>query len=442
MRPRTIASAAGVLSAGVAMACLTTTAFAAENGSTARVNVSHNGTQPGGATASAMSADGRHIAFTSKAGNLVAGDTNQAEDVFVRDLVARTTTRVSVSGAGTQADGRSYAPSISDDGRYVSFASDAANLVDGDTNGKRDVFVRDLIAGTTTRVSLAQSGAQGADDSSKLSKISADGRHVTFQSILPLADDGDGGDRENVFVRDLTAGTTVRVNVTADGRRATVTSGDSYEDIDGGLSPVVGGRYVPFEALTPQSGSSLTADVYLRDLATGTTTLVSVHRVGPRGTLHSVHASMSADGRYVVFSSWAPDLVEGDTNSREDVFLRDLAAGTTTRISVSGTGAQGNLASNRPVISSDGRYVAFLSWARNLVDGDTNRAEDVFVRDLVSGTTTRASVSTAGEQSDGPSANPSISTFGRRVAFESTASNLVPGDANLARDVFVRTLKD
>ncbi|MET8147682.1 TolB family protein [Actinoplanes sp. NPDC049668] len=443
MRPRTFAAAAGVLSAGVAMACLATNAFAAENNSTARVNVSHNGTQPGGAAAGAVSADGRFVAFTSRAGNLVAGDTNRAEDVFVRDLVARTTTRVSVSGAGAQVGGNSYAPSISDDGRYVSFASDAADLVAGDSNGRRDVFVRDLTGATTTRVSLAPSGAQGTRDSAKLSKISADGRYVTFQSTLPLADgdEAGGAERENLFVRDLTAGTTVRVNVTRDGLRADVPDADSYEDIDGGLSAVVGGRYVTFEALTSQ-GSSLTADVHLRDLATGTTTPVSVHRVGPKGTLHSVHASMSADGRYVAFSSWASDLVEGDTNRREDVFIRDLSAGTTTLVSVSGAGAQGDLASIRPAISPDGRYVAYLSYARNLVSGDTNNEPDVFVRDLVAGSTTRVSVSDIGEQADGLSANPSISSFGRRVTFESTAANLVPGDANVSRDVFVHTLAD
>ncbi|GGQ85326.1 TolB family protein [Couchioplanes azureus] len=441
MRPRAFACAAGALSAGVALTCLTIPAHAAGTHDIVRVNGSYDGSRPGGARAAALGADGRHVVFVSAAANLVPGDTNRVDDVFVRDLVAGTTTRVSVSGGGAQADRRSHAPSISADGRYVSFASDAANLVDGDTNGKRDVFVRDLIAGTTTRVSLAPSGAQGTRDSATLSRISADGRHVTFQSALPLAD-GTEGDQENVFVRDLVAGTTVRINVTADGRRANVPTDRAHGDLDGWLAPVTGGRYIPFEALTSHADMSLSADVYLRDLETGTTTLVSVHRRGSEGTLHSVHPSMSADGRYVAFSSWAPDLVEGDTNGRQDVFVRDLAARTTTRVSVSGSGTPGDLDSIQPVISSDGRHVAFLSYARNLVDGDTNTQGDVFVRDLVAGTTTRVNVSGFGDQADGSSDNPSISAFGTRVVFDSTASNLVFGDTNLARDVFLRTLRD
>jgi Tol biopolymer transport system component len=169
----------------------------------------------------------------------------------------------------------------------------------------------------------------------------------------------------------------------------------------------------------------------------GTTTRVSVASNGAQGNGDSFSSSISADGRYVAFHSIASNLVSGDTNGAWDVFVHDRQSGQTTRVSAASNGAQGNGDSESPSISADGRYVAFSSDASNLVSGDTNGAWDVFVHDRQSGQTTRVSAASNGAQGNGDSESPSISADGRYVAFSSDASNLVSGDTNGAWDVFV-----
>jgi len=178
-------------------------------------------------------------------------------------------------------------------------------------------------------------------------------------------------------------------------------------------------------------------DIFLRDRQTDTTTRLSVSSAGTQGNDSSLAPSISADGRYVVFESDASNLVPGDTNGRYDIFLRDRQTGTTTRLNVSSTGTQGNGVSGRPSISADGRYVAFNSDASNLVPGDTNGRNDIFLRDRQTGTTTRLSVSSTGVQGDGHSYDPFISADGRYVAFNSHATTLVPGDTNGKQDIFL-----
>jgi archaellum component FlaF (FlaF/FlaG flagellin family) len=168
---------------------------------------------------------------------------------------------------------------------------------------------------------------------------------------------------------------------------------------------------------------------------------VSVATGGTQGNGDSFIPAISADGRYVTFQSIASNLVPGDTNSTFDVFVRDRRSGTTQRVNVATDGTQANGDSFSLAISADGRYVTFQSIASNLVPGDTNDRTDVFVRDLRSGTTQRVSVATGGTQANGDSDIPAISADGRYVAFESGASNLVPGDTNHSEDVFVRDLK-
>jgi Tol biopolymer transport system component len=309
----------------------------------------------------AISADGRHAVITSDATNLVRGDTNGRTDVFVRDVVAGTTVRASVSTGGEQADGTSTTAVISADGRYVAFASFATNLVAGDTNGKADVFVRDLATGTTERVSVSSTGAQ-ADGSSSTAglAISANGRYVAFAANATNLVAGDTNNRTDVFVRDLTTGTTERVSVSTTGAQANEGIG---------------------------IGSHLTP-------------------------------SLSADGRYVAFDSAASNLVAGDTNGKADVFVRDRVAGTTVRASV-GTGGRQLRAGSRysAAISADGRRVAFGSLDSDVVAGDTNNSLDVFVHDLVTGETIAASGHYYGQ-----SAYPALSADGRFVAYQSSAS--------------------
>ena len=379
-RPVTTLVLTGLLAVpGFTASTVTASAAPTVRHATTRASVATRGTQGNGQSAGpAISANGRYIAFTSEGTNLVAGDTNDAQDVFVRDRITGATTRVSISTRGTQADGSSFGPAaISASGRYIAFSSSATNLVAGTTGG---VFVRDRVAGTTTLVSVATSGAKAVGGEPA---ISADGRYVAFISEASNLVAGDTNERPDVFVRDRVRGTTTRASVATD---------------------------------------------------------------GTQGSLNSLQPSISANGRYIAFGSIASNLVAGDTNGIVDVFVRDRVAGTTTRVNISTRGAQTAHTdpdtmledSELPTISADGRYVAFLSGAGNLVDCDTNGIVDVFVRDRVRGTTTRVSVATRGAQANQRSSEPAISANGRYVAFSSDASNLVRGDTNGSSDVFVR----
>ena len=264
----------------------------------------------------------------------------------------------------------------------MAFESDATNLVPGDTNARRDIFVHDRLTGSTTRVSVSSLGVEG-NNTSQSAAISAGGGVVAFNS----------------FATNL---------VPADAN---------------------GGR----------------PDVFLHDMSTGTTELASVSSMGEQGDGSSFSPSLSADGRFVAFGSLAQNLVGGDTNADVDVFVRDRANGTTERVSLSTAGAEGNGRSELPSISADGTKVAFQSFASTLVQNDTNGVEDVFLNDRTTGETVRVSVRTRspfapGEDGNGPSLGPAISADGRIVTFNSVADNLVARDNNgwgdvLAHDV-------
>ena len=402
-----------------------------------RVSVNSAGNQGNNTSGDpSISGDGRFVAFASRAANLVPGGTNNSQDIFVRDLVTNTTTRVSVDSAGNPGNGESYYPSISGDGRFVVFASDAANLVPGDTNGSRDIFVRDLSTNTTTRVSVDSAGNQGNGISNPfLSKpsISADGRFVAFVSTASNLVPGDTNLVDDIFVRDTLVNTTTRVSVDSAGNQGNNNSISTSISADG--------RFVAFSSnatnLVPGDTNS-SQDVFVRDLLTNTITRVSVDSAGNQGNSLSSFTSISADGRFLAFVSGATNLVPGDTNNSFDIFVRDTLANTTTRLSVDSAGNQANNNSfGIASISGDGRFVAFSSEASNLVPGDTNGRRDIFVRDLSTNTTTRVSVSGAGNQANDTSFSTSISGDGRFVVFDSNATNLVPGDSNNTGDVFV-----
>jgi Tol biopolymer transport system component len=347
---------------------------------------------------------------------------------------AQYTQRVSVSSAGVQGNSYSYSPSLSADGRFVAFTSRSPNLVGGDANGHPDIFVRDRQGGTTVLASLSTSGVQANDDCGNPS-ISADGRYVAFESAATTLVFPDQNGAIDVFVRDLTSRTTTRES-------------DSYTGFESNsdcLSPSISadGRYVVFWStatnLVPGDTNGC-ADVFVRDRQSRTTIRASVGPAGEQGDGDSLNGVISADGRFVAFESYATNLVPGDTNSTVDVFVRDLAAGVTTRVSVDSSGAQANGDSNAASISADGRHVAFLSLAANLVPGDTNGNIDVFVRDLLRGVTRRASVDSSGAQANDFSIYPRISGDGRCVVFVSFATNLVSNDTNgpVQADLFLR----
>jgi Tol biopolymer transport system component len=404
---------------------------------TTRVSVSSTGDQGNVSGYPSISADGRYVAFESYASNFVPGDTNGCRDVFVHDRQTAATTRVSVSSAGEQGNNASYYPSISADGRYVAFESAASNLVPGDTNGCDDVFVHDRQTAATTRVSVSSAGDQG-NYGSRYPSVSSDGRYVAFDSLATNLVPGDTNGKYDVFIHDRQTGATTRVSVSSAGDQGNSHSSDPLISADG--------RYVAFDGLATNLVPGDTngyGDVFVHDRQTGATTRVSVSSAGAQGNGSSSYPSISADGRYVAFESSATNLVPGDTNNKWDVFVHDRQTAATTRVSVSSAGAQGDGSSGGSYsytsnsISADGRYVALYSYATNLVPGDTNGNYDVFVHDRQTAVTTRVSVSSAGEQGYGSSYHPSISADGRYVAFDSSASNLVPGDTNGSRDVFV-----
>jgi Tol biopolymer transport system component len=408
--------------------------------STIRASVGAGGIQANGDSEfPSISADGRYVTFVSTASNLVPGDTNVRADIFVRDLQAGTTDRVSVSSTGAQANDGSFLPTISATGRYVVFQSGASNLVPGDTNLVGDAFVRDLQSGTTTRVSVDSNGVQGNDSSGDfMGAISADGRFVAFSSFASNLVPGDTNAAEDTFVHDMQTGATTRVSVDSAGGQ-----GDSYSFYAVTMS--ADGRYVAFTSFADNlvgGDTNATSDVFVHDRQTGTTTLVSWDSSGNPSDNESRYPAISADGRYLAFTSKADDLVLGDTNGLYDVFVQNLQTGARTLVSVDSAATQANWNSycEPGAISSDGRFTIFDSSAANLVSGDTNGVYDVFLHDLQTGVTTRESLGSFSVPGNSASFGPSISDNGRYAAFASAATNLVPSDINSAADVFVRDL--
>ena len=425
-------------------------------GVTERVSVASDGTQGNRESFTpSISADGRYVAFTSGSSNLVAGDTNGFDDVFVHDRLTGETTRVSVASDGTQGNGDSALGGISAEGRYVAFTSSSTNLVDGDTilcywryikYNCSDVFVHDRVTGETTIVSVASDGTQG-NWNSYATSISADGRYVVFGSDASNLVVGDTNfcftsgitsfGCPDVFVHDRWTGETNRVSVASDGteRSRWSTSGSISAD----------GRYVVFNSFASFVAGDLNdnLDIYIHDQLTGETTWISVASDGNQGNGNSFSNSISADGHYVLFDSESSNLVPGDANNVKDVFVRERETGVTTRVSIASDGIEGNYASWSRSISSDGRYVAFGSIASNLVNGDTNNycdtdydnfyddnCADIFMHDRITGETTLVSVAGNGTQGNDNSSDSSISADGRYVTFDSWASNLVLGDTN------------
>ena len=411
-------------------------------GTTTRVSVRTGGVQSDGQSQSAsMSADGRFVAFTSWASNLVDDDTNGRWDVFVHDRLTGTTERVSLSSARAQANGDSPRAVISADGRFVAFISSASNLVADDTNGVRDVFVRDRQMASTERISVSSDEMQG-DGEAPLQyeslAISGDGRFVTFISSATNLVTGDTNGLRDVFVRDCQAGTTERVSVSSAGLEG---NGNSEPE---GLAITPDGRYVAFASNANNlvaGDTNVRMDTFVHDREMDTTERVSLNSQQVQGDSSSSYPAISADGRFVAFASWAGNLVAGDSNGTIDVFVRDREERTTSRVSVSSSGAQSDGQNWLVAMSADGLSVAFASFGRNLVAGDTNELFDFFLHDRQTRVTERITVSTAGVQSNNPdsaSAVPSISADGRFVAFVSGASNLVEEDTNGTLDIFVR----
>jgi Tol biopolymer transport system component len=522
-------------------------------------NLSGTGGGNGHSMAGQASIYGRYVVFQSDASDLVPGDTNGVSDIFLRDTFTGTTLLISVAANGGFANGASTDPVMTPDGTCVAFISAATNLVAGDTNGIPDVFVRDLITQTTWRVSVGATGAGTLPLGSMATPlITPDGRYVAFFSLATnLVPAVPGTSKGEVYVRDRFTGRTTWASTNAaaivsatlglsgmpayhpqlsdDGRCVAFKAGSTtpagaavilqYDsttrattvvntngiggsvDLDDGYGPEMtpGGRFIAFarhegslssgyssvhvwdaqlalDTLVSDDGSGVPANmaayapvispdgrfvaflikatnlvasavangshVYLRNLSSSTTQLVDVDTNGVGSTADTVASlSLSADGRFVAFSSPDGNLVSLDKNRAEDVFVRDTVAATTGMVSqrnatVIPKAADGFSTLSPSSVSADGRWVAFASPADDLVLNDTNKAPDVFVRDLVNGTNLLVSVgSDGGPALGGGSGNPVISANGRYVAFISGVTNLVTGPINTNGNVFRRDLQ-
>lgn len=388
----------------------------------------------------AMSGNGRYVAFESYADNLVADDTNNTSDVFVHDRQTGITRRASVSSTGQQGNGDSRNVAISNDGQVVAFESEATNLVQDGSTTNLDVFLHDFGTGETTRVSVNGNGDPG-NDISFAPSISGDGRYVTFESYATNLDDTDQPTPESqVFVHDRVTGTTSQVSVDPSGRGADSMSWDSSISSDGTTV-----AFASFGATLIPNDTNNQTDIFVRDLVNSQTQRVSEDSNGAQANSYSLLTALSADGQVVVFTSEASNLVTSDLNEAPDVFVHDRETGTTSMVTVNSDGQQATYGAAvygmlSVDISADGRYVTYESFASNLVPGDNNNHIDVFVHDRTLGITERVSEASDGTEADGASEYASISADGRLVAFQSGADNLVPGDTNGDDDVFVKNL--
>jgi len=382
--------------------------------------------------------DGRYVVFDSDAEDLVASDNNGYRDVFVYDTVNKTIKLVSHADNEQQGNERSLGGTISNDGRYVCFQSLASNLIDGtDANGFSDIFVRDLNANTTIRISSTPADGD-SNGSSAGGRISGNGTRIAYFStaIDLVTGDTDGNGVHDIFVRDLNdPASTVRASIGLAGADG---NGRVY---DPGISD--DGNRVSFlsEASNLVVGDTNGArDVFLRDLTGPSTSRVSVTLAGGQISGPSESPVISGNGNFIAFGCLAPNVVPGETNIYWDT-VRDLSGATTELISVSSSEAQGNRGGVFPSISQNGRFVAFQSESTNLDVLDSSTRIDLFVRDRQNGTTRRISVAHDGSEANGinnayPGAHVAVDGS---LAFHSEATNLVPVDLNGESDVFLGT---
>lgn len=379
----------------------------------------------------AISADGRYVTFGSLASTLVIGDTNGSNDIFLKDTQTGAITIVSSSSTGVLGNGTSSISAISDDGRYVTFISDASNLVTGDTNGSNDIFLKDTQTGTTTLISVSSNGVLG-NGWSTYPAVSSDGRYVTFMSDASNLVTGDTNGLADIFLKDTQNGSLTLISsssagvlgnnfsfypaISADGRYVTFVS-DASNLIAGDTNNL--------------------SDVFLKDTQTGALTAVSTRSDGVIGNGSSSNPAISLDGNYVTFMSDASNLVTSDTNGSNDIFLKNTQTGALTAVSTSSNGILGNGSSYDSTVSSDGRYVTFTSEASNLVADDTNNRSDIFLKDTQTGAIAMVSKNAAGESGDWHSFHASISSDGNYITFVSIASNLVSTDTNNIYDIFL-----
>ncbi len=397
----------------------------------------------------ALSPDGTKLLFRSNSTNLVPGDTNNLYDLFVKDLQTGAVTMVTSDSAGNEGNqhfNSDLFAAFSPDSSKVLFTSAASNLVAGDTNGSIDVFVKDLATGVTTRVSTDAAGNQATLGGGQLTLtqtpdvvFTPDGTKVAFLSASPnlVPNDTNGTAVADIFVKNLATGAITLVSSDSAGNEGNKTSIAQVFSPDGTKIAFLS------DATNLVAGDTNNAtDIFIKTLATGAITRVSTSGTGVQGDGNSLYFDFSPDGSKIVFYSLASNFAAGDTNARHDVFIKDLSTGAVTMLSVDSGGNEGNDLSYLPQFSPDGHKVAFLSSASNLLPGDTNGRADIFVKNLDTGVLSVVTSDAAGNFGNFVSDKIVFSPDSTKIAFISGSSNLVPGDTNFNgfMDVFVKDL--
>ena len=388
-----------------------------------------------------LTPDARFVAFASTASNFSSED-GPAVDVFVWDRRTGVLDLISKTTEGAPADGDSYLPSISADGRYVAFLSEADNLSSVDRDDVRDIFLRDRVSNTTTLVSKVRASRGGspilaADANSDNPSISDDGRYVAFDSEADNLSSRDRDGVEDVFLYDRETGGLQLVSQSSSGA-----GGDSSST----ASSISGnGRFVTFSSYADNFSSldkEAQSDVFIRDRVARTTRLVSRNSKGKPANGPSGSPSVSSSGRFVAFVSDANNLSSRDDDDYNNVFVRDMKKDKTRLVSRSSSEAPASHHSRMSKfydsISASGRYVVFESTADNLSSKDDDGHTNVFVRDVIDGRTRWINRSATGDAADDHGLYPAISGNGRYVAFWSLATNLTPVDGGGVGNVFLR----
>jgi hypothetical protein len=382
---------------------------------------------------SLVSADGRYVVFQSDATNLAPGDFNSRQDIFRHDLVNGVTELVSQEPGGNSGNGIAVQPDVSGDGRFVVWSTNASNLVAGDTNGTWDVFLRDMVTGTTTLISRDHLGNL-ASARSDGPRITPDARYVVFESDADLVLTDTNGQKD-VYRLDRSTGQLALVSVTATGLQG---NGWSYH---GAISS--SGQRIVFTsgATTFVAGDTNNqVDMFLKDMQSGALTRVNVSTTGAQANNESTWPSISGDGSYIVYSSAASNLVPGDSSGNWDLFGYEVATGVTTRLNVQPNGLQANSYVRSPTaLSENGNFVVFASLSTNLVVGDTNGKQDIFMRDRAASVTTRVSLDLGGGEVDGDCFVPHMTADGNVLTYTSDATDIVASDTNARRDIFAVT---
>lgn len=368
-----------------------------------------------------ISANGKFLVFVSQSPVFSSNPSNLSQ-IYLKNLETGELTLISTSTNSGMANGFSERPSISADGRYIAFDSTASDLVSGDTNNHADIFIKDMETGTITRVSNDAAGIEAVNGDSLAAQITPDGQYVVFRSSASNLADNDTNSAVDIFIKDLVTGSISLLSTSSDGFLA---DNSSY-------APALSddGRYVVFSSLAglEQSDTNGTYDIYLRDRQSNTVTRLTRAENGGLSDGGSFKPKITPDGRFVVFESYATNLVDGDVNQKSDVFLKDLETGTLVCLSQNEDGVVGNGDSANAAISDDGEYIVFTSFATNL---DPDALSNLFVYEVATGEIRALDVSGTGGE-------PRFSPDGRTIYFQGVTEmtpNQPPGQTGIMRVV-------